>query len=45
MQVTVHYTTQLKAALGVAQETVQLPSSADLGDLLQCSGSAACGTV
>ena len=35
MQVTVHYTTQLKAELGVAEESVLLPASSDPGDLLR----------
>ena len=36
MQVNVHYTTQLKAALGMAEEVVELPSSAGVRNLLQC---------
>lgn len=35
MQVTVHYTTQLKAALGKAQESIDLPPDSSLPDLLQ----------
>ena len=35
MVVTVQYTTQLKAALGVAQEQIQLKDGASLSDLLR----------
>lgn len=35
MQVTVHYTTQLKAALGKAQESIDLPPNSRVPDLLQ----------
>ena len=36
MQVTVHYTTQLKAALGISQESIELPAPAGIRQLLQC---------
>jgi molybdopterin converting factor small subunit len=35
MRVHVHYTTQIKSALGVTQETVELPAQAGVPDLLR----------
>ena len=38
MRVHVHYTTQIKAALGFAEETVEIPAQAGIRDLLRILG-------